>query len=171
MTVVTSQLWLNEHESGAIRAIFTWGAELFNGPGLAPKLEPMRALEYQRITGAYHGSSTGSPHRGPTNQSSYRGSRGRQHRDNPAPGQSTWYDGSSPFCQRDSPIAEAFYETTLDPEEFPYGDREDGGVGGIVGRHLGECISVSPASPQGFPNSQGARVWSSREVSPCLVSQ
>lgn len=46
--------------TGAIRPTFTWGAELFNRPKIANKIEPMRRLEYKalrKITGGYHGSS------------------------------------------------------------------------------------------------------------------
>lgn len=46
--------------------------------------------------------------------------------DRPAPGFSTWHDGTSPHLQRDSSITEAFYLTATDnPSELSYGDGDD----------------------------------------------
>jgi len=46
--------------TGAVRTIFTWGAELWNGPYTRSNISTMQRIEYmaiRKITGAYYGSS------------------------------------------------------------------------------------------------------------------
>jgi len=141
--------------TGAIRTIFTWGAELYNRPGIKPELTAMNHMEYQalrKITGAYHGSSHQKLgwianieplHDKLDDISRCWAARSLRTGDplirtfldvptatcadppTPVPKISPWHDSTTPDLPRDSPISEVFYLTGIQPEERSYGDRED----------------------------------------------
>ncbi|KAF8422185.1 hypothetical protein EV426DRAFT_706332 [Tirmania nivea] len=140
--------------TGAVRAVFVWGAQLYNRPGVEGRLEAMSRLEYKalrKITGGYHGSSKEKlalianiePLKDKLDDMSRTwAARAVQTGDKqirkvleskPAPGCQSWNDRTSPSNQRDSPIAEAFYLTPADtPAELSFGNRDDTRVFSVI---------------------------------------
>jgi len=131
--------------TGQVRAIFSWGGEVFHHPSM-DSYNQMQRLEYKallKITGGYRGSAHTKlgliANIKPINAklsdiSSSWAARvlrtgDREIREfldqKPSEGCPPWYCGNNPHAARHSAISRAFYYSGIDVAEISIGDRDD----------------------------------------------